>query len=68
MNTIHALYEVLMAFAVVVGIAATVTLAFAAAGALFERDKLRAARTGSAVTVAARQPSQMDDASELVLR
>jgi hypothetical protein len=67
MNSFQTLYQVLMAVAVVVGIAVAFTLVLVAAGALFERDKARAT-AGSSASIPARQLSPADDDREFVLR
>ena len=64
MNSIQTLYDALIALAVVVGIAVVYTLAIVAAGALYRRDELHAARA----VATAPQPAPADDARVLVLR
>jgi len=66
MNSSQTLYEVLFAVTVVVGMAVALTLLRVAAGALFEREKIRAA--GSSGNIPAQQPGHEDNARELVLR
>ena len=66
MSSIQTLYGALVAIAVVVGISAALTLAFLAAGALFGRGTVRAARASSVAP--AQEPAESDDARVLVLR
>jgi len=68
MLTIQTLHGVLIAVAATVGITVAVSIAYAAAGALFRRDQARTARALRAATIAARQPAQTDQTRELVLR
>jgi Alphavirus glycoprotein J len=68
MISIQTLQDVLIALATTVGIAVAVTLAFMAAGALFERDQARAAKARHLLVAPAQQSSQADQARELVRR
>jgi len=63
-TSIQTLYDALIAFGVVVGIAGAYTLAIVAAGAFFRRRELHAALALSP----APQPAPADDARVLVLR
>jgi len=63
MNSIQTLYDALLAFGVVAGLAVTCTLAIVAAGALYRRRELHAIRAISP----AQQPSPSDDSRVLVL-
>jgi|HubBroStandDraft_5_1064220.scaffolds.fasta_scaffold358080_1 hypothetical protein len=65
--SIQNLNDVIVALVTVVGIAVVISGALIAASAFFQRGK---ARTGQpvAATVPAQQPTQLDDARELVLR
>jgi hypothetical protein len=65
--SIQNLNDVIVALVTIVGIAVIISGAIIAASAFFQRGN---ARTGHAVpaTVPAQQPTQMDDARELVLR
>jgi hypothetical protein len=67
MNSIQTLYDVLYAFAVVVGISATFALALVAAGARHRRGQVSAAKVGSPSAIPALQPTGNED-RELVLR
>jgi hypothetical protein len=62
--SIQTLQDVLIALITTVGIAVAVSIAFVAAGALFERDQARVAKARRPVT----GPAQTDEARELVLR
>jgi hypothetical protein len=64
---LEVLYDVLYAFAVVVGISAAVALAFAAAGAMHRRGEVSAAQVGSPTAIPSVQPTRHED-RELVLR
>jgi hypothetical protein len=65
MNTsIQTLYQALIAFGVVIGLAGVVTLAIVAAGALYRRKELHAIRA----VAPAPQPAPADDARVPVLR
>jgi hypothetical protein len=65
MQTLH---DALVAIVTTVGIAVAVSLAFVAAGAIFQRDRARQAEARRPGTVPAQHPTQTDDARDLVLR
>ena len=65
---IQTLNDTIIALVTVVGIAAALSLAFIAAGALFERGQKQARRAVRPAHVPALHPTQTDDARELVLR
>ena len=65
--SMQSLQDVLIALFVTIGVAAALSVAFAAAGAFAERGKARASRAIQAV-VPAQHPTQTDHARELVLR
>jgi hypothetical protein len=63
--------DALIALSAVIGLAVLVAVAIVAAAGLGRRDKARHARTGVTVPAAAsiaQQPTQTDDARQLVLR
>lgn len=63
------LQDTLFALATVVGIAVVFALAIVAAAGLTRRDRARNAHLGTPATaVIAQQPTQTDDARQLVLR
>lgn len=64
MSSIQTLYDALIAFGVVVGLAGTITLAIVVAGALFRRNELHAVLAHSPEP----QPAPADDARVLVHR
>jgi hypothetical protein len=66
--SIHTLQDVLIALIATIGIAVAVSLAFMAVGALFERDRARAAKGSRPAAVPAQHPTQTDETRELVLR
>ncbi|HYK66330.1 MAG TPA: hypothetical protein VEV45_00195 [Streptosporangiaceae bacterium] len=63
-SSIQTLYDALIAFGIVIGIAGAITLAVVAAGAMFRRDELHAVRAASPAS----QPDPADDARVPVLR
>jgi hypothetical protein len=64
---IQSLNDAIIAIVTTVGIAFAVAVAFTMMGAVFGRDKARAAQPVRAA-VPAQHPTQTDDARELVLR
>jgi hypothetical protein len=68
MTSIQTLQDVLIAILTTVGIAVAVSIAFIAAGAFFERDKVRLAKAPRPGGGPAQDPARADDARELVLR
>ena len=68
MISIQTLQDALIALATTVGIALAITIAFLAAGALFERDQARVAKARRPVAVPAQQPMRPDQAREPVRR
>jgi hypothetical protein len=64
--SIQSLNDAIIAVVTTVGIAVAVAVAFAAAGAFFQRGKSRGGQRVRALP--AQQPTQPDDARELVLR
>jgi hypothetical protein len=66
--SIHTLQDVLVALVTTVGIAAIVSMAFIAAGAVFKRDQARMAEAGRPVAAPAQHPTQINEARELALR
>jgi hypothetical protein len=67
MSSTQTLYDVIFAVVFMVGIAAVMALAYTAAGAMFARADVRAAKSGSGIGAAA-QPSEAEQARELVRR
>lgn len=66
---IQTLNDVLVAFVTTVGIAVAISIAFVAAGAIFERGQKRTPTVRPLPTnVSAQYPTQSDEAGELVLR
>jgi hypothetical protein len=65
--SIQTLHDVLIALVTTVGIAAAISIAFIAAGAVFERDLARGGKASRPVAAPAQHPTQTDEASELVL-
>jgi hypothetical protein len=65
MQTLH---DALVAIVTTVGIAVAVSIAFLAAGAVFERGQSRTAKPRRPDAVSAQQPNQTDVAGELLLR
>jgi hypothetical protein len=67
--SMQTLSDVLVAIVTTVGIAVAVSIAFVAAGALFERGQARTAKARRRPgAVLAQHPTQSDDAGELLLR
>jgi hypothetical protein len=67
--SMQSLTDALVAIAITVGIAVAVSLAFVAAGAVFERGQARTAKASRRPTSGpAQHPTQSDEAGELVLR
>ncbi len=64
----QSLNDTIIALVTIVGIAAALSLAFLAAGAIFERGRKHDRRTAHPVHAPAQHPTQTDDARELVLR
>jgi hypothetical protein len=62
------LNDTIIALITTVGIAVALSLAFVAAGALFERDRKRDRRAVRNAQGPALHPTQTDDTRELVLR
>jgi len=60
--------QILIAFAVTVGVAVAWTVAITVAGALWQRDHARAAKALHQVTSPFQGTTQADDTRELVLR
>jgi len=58
----------LIAVAVTVGVAVVWTMAITVAGALWQRREVREFMTSHAVSIAAEESTQVEDARELVLR
>ena len=58
----------LFAVAVTVGLAVAWTMAFAVAGALWQRHEIREFMASHPVTIRSQDSTQSDDARELVLR
>jgi hypothetical protein len=67
MNSIQTLYDVLYAFAVVVGISAAFALAFGTAAAMHRRSQVSTAKVAPRSAIPAQRPTRLDD-RELVLR
>jgi hypothetical protein len=67
MTSTQTLYDVLFAVVLMVGIAAALALAATAAGAIFERAQVRAAKASSDGTTTT-QPSQTEEVRELARR
>jgi len=65
MQTLH---DVLVAIVTTVGIAVAVSIAFVAAGAVFERGQKRTAKPRHPGAVSAQHPTQTDEVRELLLR
>jgi hypothetical protein len=66
---IQTLSDVLVAIAATIGIAVAVSIAFVAAGAVFERGQKRTPKVRPLPTnVSAQYPTRSDEAGELVLR
>lgn len=66
--SIQTLHDVLIAIVTTVGIAVALSIAFAAAGALYQRDKARVARAPRPGGGLAHDRTHNDEARELVLR
>jgi hypothetical protein len=58
----------LIALAVTLGVAVIWTMAFAVAGAIWQRREIRQFMASHAVTIPSQDSTQADDARELVLR
>ena len=58
----------LIAVAVTVGVAVVWTMAFTVAGAIWQRREIREFLASHPVTISSQDPTQADDARELVLR
>jgi len=67
MHSIQTLFDVLFAFAAVVGVAAAITLAVELAGSMFRRGQMSVVKAGSRGLIPSPEPTQ-NDARELVLR
>lgn len=65
MTASQTLYGVLAALVTTVGIAAAISIAIFAAGAIFKRDQARVARAGRSGAVPAQQPAQTNQARDL---
>jgi hypothetical protein len=65
---IQTLHDALAAVLVTLGVTGAVTVAFAAAGAYYERGKARAAQAVRVVSAPAQHPTQTDDTRQFVLR
>jgi hypothetical protein len=66
--SMQTLNDTIIAMITTVGVAVALSLAFAAAGAFFERSRTHAHRTTRPAGTPAQQPTQTDDVRELVLR
>ena len=66
--SIHTLQDVLVALVTTVGLAATVSIAFIAASAIFERDQARITKARRSVAAQAQRPAQTNEARDFVLR
>ena len=66
--SIQSLNDTIIALVTIVGIAAALSLAFVAAGTIFERGRKHDRRISRQVHAPAQHPTQTDDARELVLR
>ena len=62
------LNDTIVALIITVGIAVALSLAFVAAGALFERNRKQAGRAVRPAYAPVQHPTQTDDTRELVLR
>jgi len=65
---IQTLHDALVAILTTIGVAAVVSIAFAAAAAFYERGKPSAGTAVRPVAAPAPPPTQTDDARRLVLR
>jgi len=68
MSSLQTLHDALVAILTTVGIALAITIALAAAGVVFERDRARKAEVRRSRPVPPQHPTQTDDARDLVLR
>jgi hypothetical protein len=66
--SIQTLHDVFFALAVTVGIAVALSIAFIAAGALFERDEAHAAKAARPGAIPAQHPAPTADTRVLVER
>jgi hypothetical protein len=66
--SMQSLHDALVAIVTTVGIAVAVSIALVAAGALFERDRAHKTGVRRSGPMSAQQPTQTDDARDLVLR
>jgi hypothetical protein len=66
--SIQTLQDALVALVTTVGIAVAVSIAFMAAGAVFQRDQARVAKARRPAAAPTQHPTQTDDSRELVLR
>jgi hypothetical protein len=66
--SIQSLNDTIIALVTIVGIAVALSLAFVAAGAIFERGRKHDRRTTSQIPAPVQHPTQTDDTRELVLR
>ena len=66
--TMQTLHDVLIAILTTVGVAVAVSIAFVAAGAVFERGQMRTPKARRPDPAPPQHPTQTDEAGELLLR